>query len=289
MAYSKIILETESGEPLGGRFLAMWKDGKFTPFFNSGIVTINKNQSYEITTGDKHPGQFILAVRPDGYKETIYELEYFTDGDQPVTLVMPDTWKATTDPEAKVLKDVSGFSVLQMAILAAGIYFIAKKKNKKVGELKTGDILPWLLIAVGVFGFSLIKKFLETIGIWDSKETKDLDSAATNPNSFWSPNFWRSKPSNIPWSYAISQPTAEAWANDIDEAFGPFNDDEEAAIAVFKRARTKANISFLSEVFSERYGQDLLTYLRGGWWPQDRLSDSDVAIINNYVSRLPNY
>jgi hypothetical protein len=74
----------------------------------------------------------------------------------------------------------------------------------------------------------------------------------------------------------------------ILDSFGAFNDNEEQAIAVFHQLKTKANVSFLAEIFYRMTGQDLLTYLRGGIWPQDRLSDSDVNAINQFLSKLPN-
>ncbi len=176
-------------------------------------------------------------------------------------------------------------------ILAALIAFIAfaKKRKKEVGKVTTADVFPFMLIGGGVLAFVLIKQVLETLGIWKDADEKELDQTATDPGSWWSPNFWKSKPANVSWSYVIDTATAIEWSKQIYDSFGAFNDCEECAIAVFKRCRTKANASFLADIFSQRYSEDLLTFLRGGWWPQDRLSDSDVNTINNYVNQLPNF
>jgi hypothetical protein len=194
--------------------------------------------------------------------------------------------------EMQVQNDVTLRKPISSAVLLAALLaFIAfaKKRKKEVGKVTTADVFPFMLIGGGVLAFVLIKEILEKLGIWKSKDEKELDNTTTDPNSWWSPNFWRSKPAGVSWSYVIDTATAIEWSKQIYDAFGAFNDCEECAIAVFKRCRTKANASFLSDIFSQRYGEDLLTFLRGGWWPQDRLSDEDVNVINNYVNQLPNY
>lgn len=177
--------------------------------------------------------------------------------------------------------------ILALVVLAVYTY---RKQTGKMGALGTADLMPIFILVGGVVAFDLIKKVLENLGIWDSQDTKSLDNAATNPQSFWNPNYWQTvKPDYKPWTYAITEDTAMQWAKEIYNAVGWINDDEEAIIAVFKRCRTKANCSFLAWAFQKKYGQDLLTWLRGGIWPQDRLSDKDVNVINDYISKLPAY
>jgi hypothetical protein len=122
-------------------------------------------------------------------------------------------------------------------------------------------------------------------GIIDSQATTDLNNQSTNPQSFWNPTYYKNFSS---YSYAIDTTTAQQYVQQILDSFGAFNDNEEQAIAVFHQLKTKANVSFLAEIFYRMTGQDLLTYLRGGIWPQDRLSDSDVNAINQFLSKLPN-
>lgn len=171
-----------------------------------------------------------------------------------------------------------------MAIAAVILVMWEKRKKKGIGAFEKKDLITVFIAIGGIIGFSLIKKLLETLGIWKGQDTKTLDNASINPNSFWNPTYWQNFSS---YSYAISTATAQAYADKIYNAFGAFNDDEEAVIGVFTSLRTKANASFLAYVFQQRYGMNLLAFLRGGWWPQDRLSDADVAQINDYVNRLP--
>jgi hypothetical protein len=177
------------------------------------------------------------------------------------------------------------------AVLGAALFILKKKKkaDKKVGFLDMSDIMPIFFIVGGIIAFDLIKKVLEKLGLWKSPDTKELDDMASDPNSAWSPNFYKTKPANASWTYPITTSTADQYAKDIYNSFGGFNDCEECVKAVFKKLRTKSNLSFLAEIFEQKYDSDLLDFVRGGWWPQDRLSDADVAEINRYIKQLPNW
>lgn len=157
----------------------------------------------------------------------------------------------------------------------------SKNEKKKIGKIETKDIL---MIGAGVIGFTILNKILQTFGIWKSPETKALDNIVNDSGSFWNPNYYKQFSS---YSYAITTDQAAQYAKQIYDSFGMFNDCEECVKGVFRQLRTKANVSFLSEIFYRLYGQDLITWLRGGIWPQDRLSDSDVNEINNFLSKLP--
>jgi len=173
--------------------------------------------------------------------------------------------------------------------LVTGAVMVYRNKTKKVGALSSNDVLPIILITGGILGFSVIKKILEGIGLWSGQDTKDLDAASTSPLSWWNPNFYKTKPDYVSYTNPITSSTAKYLAEKVYSSFGAFNDDEEKAIAVFKSLPSQAAGSFVSESFLNIYGQDMLTFLRGGVWPQDRLSDADVNTINQYVNRLPKY
>lgn len=172
--------------------------------------------------------------------------------------------------------------ILLLAFLAF-LIFVSSKKEKKMGKITTSDVVPYLLIGGGLLTFDIVRRTLEGFGIWTSKETKQLNVEATNPNSAWNPNFYKNYSY---YSYAITRQQAEQMAKQIYDAFGMFNDCEECVKSVFYSLKTKSNVSYLSDVFQQVYGQALLPFLRGGLWPQDRLSDSDVSEINNYINNL---
>lgn len=185
--------------------------------------------------------------------------------------------------DAGVPTSASNKTILVLSGIGLMIALLSEKK--KVGKVERKDIWNFVLIAGVVLSFDVIKKILTSLGIWKSNETKQLDSQATDPNSFWNPNFYKQFNS---YTYAINTNQATDYAKRIYESFGFFNDCEECVKAVFYELKTKSNVSFLSKIFQDIYGQALLPFLRGGIWPQDRLSDSDVSELNNYISKLPN-
>ena len=162
---------------------------------------------------------------------------------------------------------------------------IASKKKKKVGKISSKDVLTVATAGGVVLGFVLLKKVFTKVGIFDSPETKNIDKEITNPESAFNPNFYKKYSF---YTYAIDRSKANEYAKKIYDSFGFFNDCEECIFSVFYSLKTKSNVSFVSESFQNLYGQALLPFLRGGWYPQDRLSDSDVSKILDFVSKLPN-
>ena len=136
--------------------------------------------------------------------------------------------------------------------------------------------------AVGYFG--IIKPILVKLGVMQSSDSKAVDNALNSNESPFSPNFYKKKTPSLILTIAV----VDKHVQTIYNAFGLFNDDEEAVIGVFRGLRTQSQVSFLAERFGNKHG-DLLTFLRGGPWPQDRLSDSDVASLINMVSQKPKY
>lgn len=254
-----------------------------------------KVKFYNGTTGQVFADMVLTSTTADG--RGWYELwtdhptqmmvEYSADGYSTVTKGFWELYDVNgylADIEMK-----RSFPIHIVLLVAAAAALYMRRKNK-VGKLTTGDVFPIMLLVGGVIAFSLIKDVLEFLGLWKDKNEKELDNAENDPNSFWSPTYWQwIKPANANYSYAITNTTAYEWAGEIYNSFHWYNDCEECVIAVFKRCRTKANASYLCYIFGQRYGQDLLTFLRGGWWPQDRLSDGETNIINNYIKGLPNY
>lgn len=256
-------------------------NGELIDLANGKVIsTIKDSVDAQIHSVDVPAAQLGVAFHKFGYKtikSTVDQLQLLPD---PKTIYFE--------------KGVGTEILFTAAGLAALLAFYYSRKNKKVGafDAKKGEGII-LVIALGVSAFlayKLVKKILDFLGVTKSEASQGLDNASTNPNAFWNPNFWQTiKPANAAYSYAISYDTAAEWAKTLYDSFGIFNDNEEQAIGVFKQCRTQANASYLCYVFQHLYGEDCLSFLRGGWWPQDRLSDADVYTINNYVNALPKY
>ncbi len=158
---------------------------------------------------------------------------------------------------------------------------LPKPENKQIANAM------WILFAAGV-AFSTYKIFI-MLGLIKDKDEVDLDRAVTDPDSWWNPAFYLTKPASIPYTRPISTAQAVTMADAIYDAMGWFDDTEEAVKGVFRQLPSQAAGSFLCAVFLQRYNADLLDFLRGGNWPYDRLSDADVNEINQFVNRLPKY
>lgn len=172
------------------------------------------------------------------------------------------------------------------------IYETSKKKNGgSVGKVDLGTIVAIAAGGIALVGFDVVKKFLEKLGIWDNPHTKNLDHQAGDPGSPWSPNFWRTGPVGtklLPVYYMVDM------LAQLKSAFGFWDDDEAMAIGVFKKLTTQSQLSFFADWFNTtdehgNAGGDLLAWLRGSAWPNDRLSDSEVDEINQYILNLPKY
>jgi hypothetical protein len=219
---------------------------------------------------------------------------FSADGYQSLTIGVAALMdRAGADPNYRAdvtLAKASSISGPLMGLALLGFAAWALDRKKKVGAIATKDVFPWLIVAGGVIAFSVVRKILIALGIWDDKDDKDLDQASTDSEAFWNPNFWRNVlPAGKSYTYVVDTATAISYSDQIWDATGAFNDCEECIIGVFKLMRTQANASYLCYVFQQRYGEDLLTFLRGGIWPQDRLSDADVNTINRFVNSLPQY
>jgi hypothetical protein len=139
------------------------------------------------------------------------------------------------------------------------------------------------LAAIGLAYFGVIDPVLKFVGIKDDEETKNIDQIEVDPGTPWSINFW----TKVPGATVLTRASAVALANVIYDSFGYFNDNEEQVKGAIKSLKFKTQLSYLAMVFYELHKQDLLTFLRGGIWPQDRLSDSDLSELISYVNKLP--
>ena len=138
-------------------------------------------------------------------------------------------------------------------------------------------------LGIGVLYFGLLNPLLHFLGVKTSADSISLDQQAANPGSFWQPYFYK----NISNPILLTRASAEALANEIYNSAGFWNDDEDKVKAIFKSLRFQTQVSFLSDIFYQLYGADLLSWLRGGLWPQDRFSDADISEITKFLSKLP--
>jgi len=169
-----------------------------------------------------------------------------------------------------------------IALAALALIVSLKEKKKRVGKVTTQDLLPFLLIAGSILAFNVIKKILDTLGLGGDPSADEL----ANPLSPWKPNYWKQFST---FTYAITESQAKEYAKTIHNAFTLFQDDFNAILGVFSSIKTKANVSYISDIFTRQYNEDLLSFLGdgGGILPWDGLSKEHLATILNLVNRMP--
>lgn len=261
----------------------------------TGYIVNEKNQQLTGATFswvNLSDGSVVLPpVVTDGTYRVIIDLPQVDKNDY-LKISMPG-YETTFFPVLEYLASPASLIVRKkfpFLLLAAGVgVAYALSDGKQVGAIDSDKVKTGLYITGGVVGFVLLKQLLETLGIWKSAATVNLDNASTNPNSFWNPHFWETKPAGINYTNPISLETARAYADSIYNSMTWYDDNEDRIISLFKTLPSQAAASFVSAAFAAYQHKDLLTFLRGGMWPNDALSDSDVNEINNFVNRLPKY
>jgi hypothetical protein len=149
-------------------------------------------------------------------------------------------------------------------------------------KISTTDVL---LIGGGLLAFTAVKRILIAAGIAAGQGTQAASQLITDPNSYFKPSYYKRTGGSL-----IRRADAERYARQIHSAFGIFQDDFNAIVAVFSRMPSKAAISFLADVFSQIYKEDLLTFLTngGGLLPWDGLSDNQLKQLLALTNKLPN-
>lgn len=147
-----------------------------------------------------------------------------------------------------------------------------------------------LIAGAAVFGIVVIRRIMIKLGVLEGKGGQAVQNELANPNSPWKPTFYRSAPRGTT-ILLITNATANAYAKTIHDAFTLTQDDFNAIQSVFSKLKTKSQVSYLAEVFSNRYNEDLLAFLGdgGGILPWDGLSDKNLATITDLVKSLPQY
>lgn len=152
------------------------------------------------------------------------------------------------------------------------------------------DINPNTVLIAGtaVFGLIVARKILISLGLLGGRGQREVDQELQNPESAWKPAFWKSAPVG---SALIKRAVAEAYSKTIYDALNWYADDTAAVTGVFSALKTKSQVSFLADVFNQKYGADLLSYLQEGsdTFPWNGLGDDELLRITNLVDRLPQY
>jgi len=228
------------------------------------IIELGKDERYTIdgTETNLRSGNLKVVFSSQGYNSLMVDLSTIVDGARDIHLQKNNS--------------------VALVLIAAGLFYVLYSKKKKVGAITTNDVTPFLLIAGAVLGFTALKKVLDTLGLGGNPAIPEQQ----NPDSPWKPGYWKKYSS---FTYVIDPGTAKQYAETIHNAFSVFQDDYNAIFSVFSSLRTKANVSFLADIFAQQYNEDLLTFLGngGGVLPWDGLSSEHLKNILTLVDKLP--
>ena len=154
-------------------------------------------------------------------------------------------------------------------------------KNEKIDY----NLLIFAGIAIGIV--YLFRKvgdagsgLLSGLGLTNTEEENQILTEFQNEN-YWNFNeFLDTMPAG---GLLLTQTYAANLVNQLWDATGFFNDDEEAIYGVFRSLKTKSQVAALSKKFYELKGQDLYSYLK------NYLNDSEMLTLSSIIDQKPKY
>jgi hypothetical protein len=151
--------------------------------------------------------------------------------------------------------------------------------------MKKTAIDPNILIKAGVSiaGLFIVYKLLQKTGLLPSAESTQ---AAQNLQQLESASVWDYNKflSTLPaGAKLLTQSGAAAYVEDLWDATGTFNDDEEAIYGVFRAMKTQSQISALAKRFNQLKSKDLYGYLK------DYLNEEELLNVKKIIDQKPKY
>lgn len=271
--YSGQVIDAASGQPVpNATVIFLYQGGQI------GEAVANSQGIFSIKSGIQPD---IIRISSVGYKtfdfpfsqSSLFELVQDVKTMQDVTVTSTKSNKAW------------------LLLLLIPLVLAQKKKGiSTIGELKTTNVWPYLLIAAGILGWSIINKLLIKLGIFVSPEQKKVYEEISNPESAFSPSYWVNAPAG---SRLITEANVQSYCYDIYHALGFWRDNFDTIFGIFQKLQTKSMVSYLADKFQQRYNVGLLGFLNDGnstlSLPWDGLTGSHLKQLIDYVSLLPNY
>lgn len=135
-----------------------------------------------------------------------------------------------------------------------------------------------LIVGAGVLLLTLGKgiKSLFSFGNDAADQAAQQQLNQLNSTNCFSPNYYKS----IPGALILTNSSALNIAKIIYDAKGFFNDDEAAVYGAFQSLKAKTQVSYLSEVFFNKYKVGLWGYL------QNMFNEKELAQVATIVNKL---
>jgi hypothetical protein len=151
--------------------------------------------------------------------------------------------------------------------------------------MKKQSIDPNVVIKYGVAlaGLFIVYKLGQKLGLFPSKGEKEekQNLQALEGATIWDYNkFLSSLPAG---AKLLTQGGAAAYVDDLWDATGTFNDDEEKIYGVFRAMKTQSQIAALAKRFNQIKNQDLYSYLK------NYLNESELLTVKGIIDQKPKY
>lgn len=151
--------------------------------------------------------------------------------------------------------------------------------------MKKTSIDPNTLIKAGISlaGLFIVYRLLQKVGLLPTAESTQ---AAQNLQQLENATVWDYNKflSNLPaGAKLLTQNGAAAYVNDLWNATGYFNDDEQAIYGVFRAMKTQSQISALAKRFNQLKAQDLYSYLK------NYLNEEELLTVKKIIDQKPKY
>lgn len=150
---------------------------------------------------------------------------------------------------------------------------------KEVGLAILPKVAVWG-VGIGAVYFLVLRPILQKVGVIKTSEEKKTEVAVqTNQTSLlspFSPRYWR----EIKNAVILKQASSTAMAKIIYDAIGSIYDNETEVYGVFRQLKSKTQVSYLADVFYQKYKVDMYNYL------SRNLNATEIGIVNGIVSGL---
>jgi hypothetical protein len=151
--------------------------------------------------------------------------------------------------------------------------------------MKSNQIDPNVIIkgVATLAGLYLVYKVLQKVGV---VPTAAANQAQQNLQQLEAANYWdynnffKTAP---PGHALLTMAGAAAYVNDLWNATGYLNDDEEKIYGVFRAMRTKSQVAALAKRFNQLKNKDLYGYL------SDYLNETELLKVKGIIDQKPTY
>jgi len=147
------------------------------------------------------------------------------------------------------------------------------------------QIDPNTIIKAGVTlaGLFIVYKIAQKVGL---VPTAASNAAQQNLQQLETASYWDYNKflSSLPGgALLLTQAGAAAYVDDLWDATGYFNDDEEKIFGVFRAMRTKSQVAALAKRFNQLKSKDLYSYL------SEYLNDEELLKVKAIIDQKPTY